>query len=160
LFREIIVEFEIEVEKTEAVFQIGELPVICAVPALIRQVFYNLVSNALKFRKPSISPLIKISAEKIEMGDIRFPAPTSVDSSYHKISISDNGIGFDVKYANDIFVVFKRLNSYHEYNGSGVGLAICKKIIENHNGFIIAESKVGEGSTFTIALPENPRSAF
>ena len=160
LFREIIVEFEIEVERTGAVFQIGELSVICAVPALIRQVFYNLVSNALKFRKPSISPFIKISAEKIEMGDIRFPAPTSVDSSYHKISISDNGIGFDVKYANDIFVVFKRLNSYHEYNGSGVGLAICKKIIENHNGFIIAESKVGEGSTFTIALPENPRSAF
>jgi signal transduction histidine kinase len=160
LFREIIVEFEIEVEKTEAVFQIGELPVICAVPALIRQVFYNLVSNALKFRKPSISPFIKISAEKIEMGDIRFPAPTSVDSSYHKISVSDNGIGFDLKYADDIFIVFKRLNSYHEFKGSGVGLAICKKIIENHNGFIIAESKVGDGSTFTIALPENPRSAF
>ena len=156
LVREVIGEFEIEVEKAGAVFKIGLLPVICAVPSLIRQVFYNLVSNALKFRKADDVPVIKIEAEEIETGDIN--AAGINNTLFHIISISDNGIGFDLKYADEIFVVFKRLNSYHDYKGSGVGLAICKKIIENHNGFITAESIVGEGSTFTIGLPKEPES--
>jgi light-regulated signal transduction histidine kinase (bacteriophytochrome) len=71
--------------------------------------------------------------------------------------ISDNGIGFDPIYAEDIFIVFKRLHSYHEFQGTGVGLSICKKIVENHNGFIIAESEVDKGSTFTIGLPDQPK---
>jgi light-regulated signal transduction histidine kinase (bacteriophytochrome) len=73
---------------------------------------------------------------------------------YYRILIRDNGIGFDTKYANDIFVVFKRLHSYHEYEGTGVGLSICKKIVEKHNGSISAQSKINEGSTFIIELPE------
>jgi light-regulated signal transduction histidine kinase (bacteriophytochrome) len=73
---------------------------------------------------------------------------------FYKITVKDNGIGFDDKYAEDIFRVFKRLHSYHEFEGTGVGLSICKKIVEKHNGFIKAESKVDKGSTFIIGLPE------
>ena len=73
---------------------------------------------------------------------------------FYKITVQDNGIGFDEKYAEDIFRVFKRLHSYHEYEGTGVGLSICKKIVEKHNGFIRAESNIDQGSTFIIGLPE------
>lgn len=160
LIKDVLTELEIEIETTHANFQIDTLPVICAVPALIRQVFYNLVTNALKFRKPGIPPVIKIKAEKIKESGNRFPALPLNQSNLYKISISDNGIGFDPRYAEDIFVVFKRLHSYNEFKGSGVGLAICKKIIGNHNGFIIAESKINEGSVFTVGLPEKPRASF
>jgi len=155
LVNDAIAELEIEIEKTGAEFQIGALPEICVVPALIRQVFYNLISNALKFRKSSAIPVIKINAEKVRKRDDRFPRLIK-NCNYYKIITTDNGIGFDPQYAEDIFVVFKRLHSYHEFKGTGVGLSICKKIVENHNGFIIAESKIDEGSTFTMVLPEKP----
>ncbi len=160
LVNEVITELEIETEKTGAVFKIDTLPVICAVPGLMRQVFYNLINNALKFRRHSVSPLIKISAEQIKEKDDHFPASKLDDSNYYKIMISDNGIGFDPKYAEDIFVVFKRLHSYHEFQGTGVGLSICKKIVENHNGSIIAEGQVDKGSIFTIVLPEQPKASI
>jgi len=155
LIREAITELEIEVEKTGVEFQIGKLPVICVVPVLMRQVFYNLINNALKFRKNSVNPVIKINAERIKESDNRFPMLLD-NYTYYKIAISDNGIGFDPQYTKDIFIVFKRLNNYHEFKGSGVGLSICKKIVENHNGFILAESRIDEGSTFTLVLPEKP----
>ena len=79
-------------------------------------------------------------------------------TDYYKITVSDNGIGFDQKYTDEIFMVFKRLHSYHEFEGTGVGLSICKKIIEKHNGFIKAESSLNEGSSFIIYLPETQRS--
>ena len=156
LVQEIITEQEIEIEKTGAVFEVEYLPSICAVPSLMRQLFYNLISNALKFRKSSVVPLIRITAEKISKHDERFAAFVYAQGNYYRITVSDNGIGFDPKHAEEIFVVFKRLHSYHEFKGTGVGLSICKKIVQNHNGFIMAESKINEGSTFTIALPEKP----
>jgi light-regulated signal transduction histidine kinase (bacteriophytochrome) len=85
---------------------------------------------------------------------IELPDSQSGDGNYYQISVTDNGIGFDEQYAEDIFIVFKRLHSYHEFEGTGVGLSICKKIIEKHKGFITAKSNVGEGSTFTFGLPE------
>jgi signal transduction histidine kinase len=154
LVKDVIAELEIEIEKTSAEFHVDILPVVCAVPSLIRQVFYNLLTNALKFRKNATAPVINITAEKIQEKDNRFPALIHDNSGYYKISVSDNGIGFEPQYAEEIFVVFKRLHSYNEFKGTGVGLAICKKIIENHHGFIAAEGKVNEGSTFTIGLPE------
>ena len=160
LIRDVMTELEIEIEKNGAEFQVGVLPVIYAVPALLRQVFYNLLTNALKFRKSSTIPVIKLNAEKIKGKDNRFPVLMHNDCNYYRISISDNGIGFDPQYAEDIFIVFKRLHSYHEFKGSGVGLAICKKIVENHNGFIVAESRIDEGSTFTIGIPEKPKTFF
>lgn len=160
LINEVLNELEIGNEKNGAEFQIGTLPTIYAVPGLIRQVFYNLLSNALKFSKPSTSPVIKIISEKIRERDDRFPGLTPGESNYYRIAVSDNGIGFEQQYAEEIFVAFKRLHSYHEFEGTGLGLSICKKIIANHNGYIVAESRLNEGSTFIMALPEKPPLSF
>lgn len=156
LVKEAITELEIEIEKNDATIHLNELPTIWAIPSLMRQLFYNLISNAIKFRKKDIAPVISVSAERSEV-----PISTNGKSSkspgkkvFYKITVTDNGIGFDAKYADDIFMVFKRLHSYHEYEGTGVGLSICKKIIEKHNGSITATGKLEEGSIFTIELPE------
>lgn len=153
LVKEAMAEFEIEIEKTKAHIYISNLPIIFAVPSMMRQVFCNLISNALKFRKTEIAPVIRIDSEQMRPQDYRNPKLAN-GSKYYRISISDNGIGFDPGYSEEIFTVFKRLHSYNEFQGTGVGLSICKKIVENHNGFITAESKVDEGSTFIIGLPE------
>jgi signal transduction histidine kinase len=152
--KEVMAELEIEIEKTNAEFQLHDLPVISGVPSLMHQLFYNLISNALKFRKNATAPIIRINAEKLKSKDRLLPVNFANGSSFYKISVSDNGIGFDPEYAEEIFMVFKRLHSYQEFAGTGVGLSICKKIIENHNGFIKAESKINEGATFIIGLPE------
>ncbi|HET9429522.1 MAG TPA: ATP-binding protein, partial [Chitinophagaceae bacterium] len=154
LVNEAIAELEIEIEKSNAHIIVKELPSLTVIPGLMQQLFYNLVSNAIKFRKKSVPPLITIEAEKI-VHPIQQRLPSSINgTTYHQIGITDNGIGFDEKYAGEIFMVFKRLHSYHEYEGTGVGLSLCKKIIEKHNGFISASSKPGEGSKFVISLPE------
>jgi len=154
LAREAITELEIEVEKSNAKIHLDELPVVWVIPSLMKQLFHNLVSNAIKFRAKGIEPIIHIESRKIYESD--HSSLVSLNGSkYYKVSISDNGIGFDPKYSDEIFMVFKRLNSYHEYEGTGVGLSICKKIIEKHNGSIVAESEPGKGSTFSFVLPEN-----
>ncbi|MGZ4096916.1 MAG: response regulator [Bacteroidia bacterium] len=149
LVKEAMLELELEIEKNNAQITIDDLPVIYAIPALMRQLFYNLISNAIKFRKKDKVLAINIAAEKIK---------NSRNASYYRITVSDNGIGFDPAYADDIFVIFKRLHSYHEYQGSGVGLSICKKIVDKHNGFIRAIGKPSEGATFVIELPEEQPS--
>jgi len=154
LAKEAIAELEIEIEKNNAQILINDLPVVWAVPSLIRQLFHNLISNAIKFRKKMVAPVINIEAKKMNGSDNSLPLKMVNGNIYYKISVSDNGIGFDPKYTEEIFMVFKRLHSYHEFEGSGVGLSICKKIIEKHNGCITAQSKPDEGSTFIIGLPE------
>ena len=139
LMLDVAMDMEVEIDKTAAQIQTDPLPVIWAIPSQMRQLFQNLISNAIKFRKKDTVPLIHI-----------YSVP---DKDLHRIVIQDNGIGFDPKYADEIFMVFKRLHSYHEFEGSGVGLSICKKIIDRHNGFIRAESKIGGGSRFIIDLP-------
>lgn len=152
LAKEAIAELEIEVEKSKAKILLGELPVVWAIPSLMKQLFHNLLSNAVKFRKKGVEPLVHIEAKKVSESD-HAPAASSNGSKY-RISVIDNGIGFDPKYSDEIFMVFKRLNSYHEFEGTGVGLSICKKIIEKHNGSIAAQSEPGKGSTFSFVLPE------
>lgn len=142
LMVDVMADMEIKIESTGAQVQVSQLPVIWAIPSQMRQLFQNLVSNAIKFRKKDTVPLIHIYSEK----------PRSVD---YRIVVQDNGIGFEPKYAEEIFMVFKRLHSYHEFEGSGVGLSICKKIIDRHNGRIKAESKVGGGSRFILDFPLN-----
>jgi len=158
LVKEVVGEFEHDIEKTKAIINISELPVIKAIPGLMRQLFHNLFSNAIKFRKQSTTPHISIRAEKMRKS-FRLLGNGTTAGNFYKIMISDNGIGFDDKYADEIFLVFKRLHSHHEYEGTGVGLSICKKIVEKHNGFITAESKVNEGATFIIGLPEKQPEA-
>jgi signal transduction histidine kinase len=154
LLKETLNELEIEIEKSNAKIVYHDLPVISAVPGLVQQLFYNLLSNAIKFRKTSIAPMVEIRAEKMMPKDILQFMEYGHGNDYYKITIADNGIGFDNRHAADIFMVFKRLHSYQQFEGTGVGLAICKKIIERHNGFITAESAIDKGSTFIIGLPE------
>lgn len=139
LLQDVLTDLEIEVEKSSAQIHLDALPQIWGIPSQVRQLFQNLVSNALKFRKKDVTPVVRIYAEPWK--------------SFNRIIIQDNGIGFDPKHAEEIFMVFKRLHSYHEFEGSGVGLSICKKIIDKHNGLIKAESKIGEGSKFIIEFP-------
>jgi signal transduction histidine kinase len=154
LVKNVLTELEVEIEKSNAQINYENLPVVSAVPSLMQQLFYNLFSNAIKFRKPAIDLVIDVKAEKMNSVDLSKFTSYTAGKNYYKITVQDNGIGFDDKYAEDIFRVFKRLHSYQEFEGTGVGLSICKKIVEKHNGFIKAESKIDNGSTFVIGLPE------
>jgi signal transduction histidine kinase len=154
LVKEALSELEIEIEKSNALVHYSNLPVVWAIPSLMQQLFYNLVSNAIKFRRKNISPVVQISAEKMPKRELEQFVKNSNGTAYFKITVTDNGIGFDEKYAEEIFMVFKRLHSYHEFEGTGVGLSICKKIIDKHKGFIKASSVIDHGSTFMIGLPE------
>jgi signal transduction histidine kinase len=153
LLNDVLSDLETEIRKKKAVFHIRPLPVLPVLPTQIRQLFQNLISNSLKFSKPGSIPEIGISSERIppENGHV---AGDSLQPVMHQLCFRDNGIGFDARYAKDIFTVFKRLHSYHEIEGSGIGLSICKKIVERHRGSIEAESTPGEGSVFRIILPE------
>jgi light-regulated signal transduction histidine kinase (bacteriophytochrome) len=139
LIQDVVADLEVEIEKSSAQIHLEDLPEIFGIPSQMRQLFQNLLSNALKFRKKDEPPVIRI-----------FNEPRT---DCNRIVIQDNGIGFDPRYSEEIFMVFKRLHSYHEFEGSGVGLSICKKITDKHNGIIRAESKIGEGSKFIIELP-------
>jgi signal transduction histidine kinase len=156
LVKQAISELEIEIEKSNAQIHISSLPGVWVIPGIMQQLFYNLISNALKFRKKGISPEVYIHAEKMELSELSQYVSDNGSTNYYKIAVTDNGIGFDQKYADEIFIVFKRLHSYHEFEGTGVGLSICKKIIEKHNGFIKADSEMNKGSVFWIGLPEKP----
>jgi len=156
LLKEVIAGLDIEIEKNNAQVYVDKLPVIWAVPGLMRQLFHNLISNAIKFRKKSMEPIVSIKAEIVNKPGVMVGPRAHTDRMKCEIRICDNGIGFDPKYADEIFMVFKRLHSFHDFEGSGVGLSICKKIIEKHHGSIIAQSEPGKGSTFTIRLPVEP----
>ena len=154
LLAESITELQEEMEKNHVVFHTDSLPVVEAVPELMLQVFYNLISNAIKFKQKNQAPVIQISSRQMKAGESKFGDKYVKGNRYYGIRISDNGIGFDEQYAEDIFMVFKRLHSFHEFDGTGIGLSICKKIIDKHNGFITASAKPKEGATFLIELPE------
>src|SRR6187455_630777 len=154
LVKNVLAELEVDIEKSNARINYENLPVVSAVPGLMQQLFYNLFSNAIKFRKPAVDLVIDVKAEKMNPIDLSKFTKYNQGKNYYKITVQDNGIGFDDKYAEDIFRVFKRLHSYQEFEGTGVGLSICKKIVEKHHGFIKAESKIDKGSTFIIGLPE------
>lgn len=133
------------IDDKKAILDIAALPVVSGSKILITQVFINLVENALKYSKSGITPKIKITAD-----------PNIVNEkgeAYCAISIEDNGIGFDNRYAHQIFETFKRLHSKDKYRGTGIGLAICKTVVENHNGWIEVTSEPNVGSKFTTYLP-------
>jgi signal transduction histidine kinase len=148
----ILSDLEVSIEQKKAVFHIGKLPVLKIIPSQFRQLFQNLIINALKFSKENRPPEIHIYAETTWQKQL-LPDGFTQDGKYCNIYVRDNGIGFEQKYANEIFTLFKRLNSNDKFEGTGIGLAICKKIAEQHNGFISAISTVGEGTTFIISLP-------
>jgi two-component system sensor kinase FixL len=145
-------DLEYRIEQTKAVVELGDLPTIEADPLQMRQVFLNLIGNALKFQPAGQQPLVKITAQILKSPF----AGTSDEDPYAEqceISVQDNGIGFEEKYLDKIFAVFQRLHGRNEFEGTGVGLAVCRRITDRHGGVITAHSKPGEGATFVITLP-------
>lgn len=147
ILSEVISDLEVKIQETGGRVEAEGLVTIEADPLQMRQLFQNLVGNALKFRKNSEPPVVKIRGEFVNMED-------KSSERLYKITIHDNGIGFDERYTDKIFGVFQRLHGRNEYEGSGIGLSICKKIVERHRGSITAKSMLGMGSTFIIVLPE------
>lgn len=138
LLQEVIEYLQAEIKKSDVQIKVGELPEIRAVPVAIKMLFQNLVSNAIKYQSGEYQPVIDIKIEEKE--------------GHWLFSVSDNGIGIGKDYQEQIFSVFERLHTREEYPGSGMGLAICKKIVEQHGGKIWVESEEGEGSTFYFTL--------
>ncbi|MEI6946233.1 PAS domain S-box protein [Paraflavisolibacter sp. H34] len=140
------------IEEKEALIQADRLPVVEGVAFQLQQLFENLIGNSIKYSQPGTAPFIHITCAPV--------APESVPTkrvhsatAYYRISVSDNGIGFEQEYADRIFELFQRLHSKEEYSGTGIGLAICKKIVQNHGGTIQARSEPGQGATFEVYLP-------
>ena len=143
--REVLSDLEVRVEKSGAKVDVGELPVIQGDAMQMRQLMQNLIGNALKFHPPGAKPVVEIRSRTLET------APEVGTSC--EITIRDNGIGFDERYLEKIFAVFQRLHGRQDYEGTGVGLAVCRRITERHEGTITARSKPGEGATFVVTLP-------
>lgn len=139
------------IEEKKAIIENDVLPTLDVIPFQIQQLFINLIGNSLKYSKEKNKPIIKIKYSTIIANEEEFLPNTY--HQYHKIVIEDNGIGFEEKYAKNIFVLFNRLHNKNEYQGSGIGLAICKKIAENHKGFVFAKGVINVGATFIIYLP-------
>jgi len=135
---------------TQAGIHADELPIIKGNSNQIFYLFKNLIGNAIKFQKPGNVPQIQITAEIVAGEETNLSNPFN---EYGKISFVDNGFGFDQRYAKKIFQVFQRLHGKHEFEGTGIGLAICKKIMENHDGMITVVSEQGKGSTFSCYFP-------
>lgn len=153
LIEGVLSDLEIQIEQKQAIVTVDKLVPIHVIPGQFRQLFQNLVINALKFSKMDVPPVIHITADTVLGKNINACKNLNPDNEYYRIFIKDNGIGFDEKYADQIFTVFKRLHSFDEYEGTGIGLSICKKIVEQYNGCMTAQSATNEGATFVIVLP-------
>ncbi len=140
------------IEENNVTLEVGELPVLDIVPLQFIQLFSNIIMNAIKYRKQNVNPVIKINADVVDETELKKQSSLT-NNKYWKISIADNGIGFEQQYAEKIFELFQRLHGRAEYEGTGIGLAICKKIVQNHNGFIEAVGEPDAGATFIIYLP-------
>jgi two-component system CheB/CheR fusion protein len=154
VIKNILVDFELMIEERNVQIKLGKLPIINAVSLQMNQLFYNLISNALKFCKNdgSVSK-IEISSHKISKTQIKKYPVLDQNLEYCEIIIKDNGIGFDKLYENKIFTIFQRLHSNEVYTGTGIGLSIGKKIVENHKGLIFSKAKENVGAAFHIILP-------
>lgn len=150
VLQELLHDLADDLKERNATITVDNLPVLFVSQRLMRPLFHNLLSNALKYCKKEISPVIKIRSELTVNENGK---NNNHDSHYHRIYIHDNGIGFDQKYSEEIFVMFKRLHPSGEFEGTGIGLALCKQIVEQHHGFISALSAVDKGSTFIISFP-------
>ena len=141
------------IDEKKAIITASKLPKLSVIPYQIEQLFINLIGNSLKYSQPDLVPEISIESEKVNSD--QFPELLDQNTKkFYKITFTDNGMGFDPQFKETIFILFQRLHSRQEYPGTGIGLAICKKIVENHKGFITADSTPDVGSVFTVFLPE------
>ena len=140
------------IEEKKAIIENKGLPTLKMIPTQCHQLFLNLISNAIKYSSPESSPKVTISSQLVRVEDIKKPVYLH-HQSYWKITVDDNGIGFESQYEDKIFELFQRLHGKNEFEGTGIGLAICRKIAQNHNGYIFAEGKPKKGATFFIYFP-------
>ncbi|RIV22331.1 PAS domain S-box protein [Fibrisoma montanum] len=148
----VLADLDVTIQETNAQIRIGSLPVLPGDASQLGQLMQNLLSNALKFRRQDVTPVINIEAKEVPLNAL----PESLQlrrGRYVAITVHDNGIGFDTRYEDRIFGLFQRLHSRSQYEGSGIGLAICKRVAENHGGMITVDSKIGDGTLFTVYLP-------
>jgi len=145
------VDFELLIEEKGAVINSEVLPVISGISLQLTQLFFNIIGNSLKFTTEQ--PVITITSHELTFDEINNIIELDANRRYYLIEIKDNGIGFEQQFAKQIFTIFQRLNDKQSYAGTGIGLALCKKIIDNHNGHLSATSKLGEGATFHVYLP-------
>jgi PAS domain S-box-containing protein len=149
---EVVSDLQIQIEESGGRVEIGDLPVIEADAMQMRQLVQNLISNALKFCRKDVPPVVTVSGRLVSGGN-RPVGQVSHSGDLLELSVSDNGIGFDMKYVERIFNIFQRLHNRSEYEGTGIGLATCRKIVERHGGALRATSKPGQGTTITAILP-------
>jgi light-regulated signal transduction histidine kinase (bacteriophytochrome) len=145
LARDVVVDLDGRLQTTGGRVEIGSLPTVDADKVQMRQLLQNLFANALKFRKPDVPPVVQISS--------RLDGEPDAPGSYWEIEVRDNGIGFENQYSGRIFNMFERLHGRNEYEGTGMGLAICRRIVERHNGAIRASGALGTGAVFLFRLP-------
>ena len=148
LVHQIVGDLEISLREAGATVEVASLPTLQADAAQLRQLFRNLLGNALKFRTPGVPPRIQVASRRLR------PSDFGSDALDWEVTVSDNGIGLDEQYSRVIFEPFRRLHRRGEYEGTGIGLAICKRVVERHHGTITVRSGPGQGATFVITLPE------
>lgn len=161
VLKNVLNDFELMIEQKNAIIKVEKLPLISAVPLQMNQLFYNLISNALKFSKADIQPVIHVSSRNLSPAQLKKhqsliqhrPVAGGKSPLYKEIIFKDNGIGFEQKYEKQIFIIFQRLHGKSEYTGTGIGLALSKKIVENHHGEIFVKAKTNGGTSFHIILP-------
>jgi light-regulated signal transduction histidine kinase (bacteriophytochrome) len=144
---------ETRIEQLHAKIEVSDLITLDCDPSQMRQLFQNLIGNALKFQRKNEPPAVYVYGEIINDSEKESLASEGLKNQFYRIYVKDNGIGFDPKYKHQIFEVFHRLHSRDSYEGTGIGLTICRKIIERHGGTISAEAKLNEGATFIVELP-------
>ncbi len=153
ILKNILADFELLVHEKKAEIKFGELPSIDSIPLQMNQLFYNLISNALKFSKQDVAPVISITSRTLSENEIqKYPAFNRL-GAYVEIIFKDNGIGFEQKYAKQIFTIFQRLHDKETFIGTGIGLALVKKIIENHRGEVFTNARENMGVAFHVILP-------
>lgn len=153
VLKNILNDFELLIKEKKAEIKSEKLPTIQAIPLQMNQLFYNLIGNALKFSKDNVTPVITITTRQLSSQEVERYSKLNPDLAYQEITFKDNGIGFDQQYAHQIFILFQRLNQPSQYSGTGIGLALSKKIVEGNHGEIYAQSVENEGSEFHVILP-------
>ena len=144
-------DLEVRIDETGGRVELGDLPVVDADPLQMHQLLQNLIGNALEFHRPGVPPLVKVHGEPLN-GHSHLNGEDA-GAPVWKVRVEDNGIGFEEKYLDRIFSIFQRLHGRSKYEGTGIGLAVCRKIVERHGGTITARSAPGRGSTFTVTIP-------
>jgi light-regulated signal transduction histidine kinase (bacteriophytochrome) len=154
MMTEILEDLDIQIKREKAIVKIGKIPPLTGEKMQIKRLFQNLINNAIKFHKPNEFPIVEVIGMIMKWQEIKRAYGVSLqDVAYVAIMVKDNGIGFDEKFNDKIFNIFQRLHGRAEYEGTGIGLAICRKIVTNHKGYITARSQENIGSEFIVILP-------